>query len=132
MSQFAITASVPMSRTQMARRFRDILPAERLTRFFSLWSLNLLFPLLLEALSRLGVPTPNCPRPEVQATECTIKVRTLDGRACQLSGNIDLSLIAEGVAEVTFVKGSGDPIEWRRLFKRVAILCKDAVYKPEE
>lgn len=132
MSQFAITPCVPMSRTQIARRFRDILPAQSLTRFFSLWSLSLLFPLLLEALSRLGVPTPNCPRPAVQATECTIKVRTLDERACQLSGNIDVSVIADGVVEVTFVKGSGDPLEWRRLFKRVAVLCKDAVYKPEE
>jgi serine/threonine-protein kinase CHEK1 len=132
MSQFAMTPSVPMSRTQMARKFRDILPAQSLTKFFSLWSLSLLFPLLLEALSRLGVPTPNCPRPAAQDTDCTIKVRTLDGRACQLSGNIDVSVIAEGVVEVTFLKGSGDPLEWRRFFKRVTVLCKDAVYKPDE
>jgi serine/threonine-protein kinase CHEK1 len=132
MSQFAMTPSVPMSRTQMARKFRDILPAQSLTKFFSLWSLSLLFPLLLEALSRLGVPTPNFPRPTAQDTESTIKVRTLDGRACQLSGNIDVSVIADGVVEVTFVKGSGDPLEWRRFFKRVAVLCKDAVYKLDE
>lgn len=132
MSQFAPTPSVPMSRTQMARKFRDILPAQSLTKFFSLWSLNLLFPLLLEALSRLGVPTANCPRPAVHDSECTIKVRTQDGRACQMSGHIDFTVIVDGVVEVTFIKGSGDPLEWRRFFKRVAVLCKDAVYKPDE
>ena len=132
MSQFAMTPSVPISRTQMARKFRDILPAQSLTRFFSLWTLSLLFPLLLEALSRVGVPTPNLPRPTAQDAQCTIKVRTQDGRACHLTGNIDIELITEGVFEVTFVKGSGDPLEWRRLFKRVVVLCKDAVYKPDE
>ena len=132
MSQFAVTPSVPMSRTQMARKFRDILPAQSLTKFFSLWSITLLYPLLLEALSRLGVPTPSCPRPAAQDTDCTIKVRTQDGRACQLSGNIDISVITDGVVEVIFVKGSGDPLEWRRFFKRVAVLCQDAVYKPDE
>lgn len=132
MSQFAPTPSVPMSRTQMARQFRDILPAQSLTKFFSLWSISLLFPLLLEALSRLGVPTPNCPRPAALDTDCTIKVRTLDGRACQLSGNIDITVITDNLIEVTFVKGSGDPLEWRRFFKRVAVLCKDAVYKPDD
>ena len=132
MSQFAATPSVPMSRTQMARKFRDILPAQSLTKFFSLWSITLLFPLLLEALSRLGVPTPSCPRPAAQDTDCTIKVRTQDGRACQLSGNINISIVTDGVVEVVFVKGSGDPLEWRRFFKRVAVLCQDAVYKPDE
>ncbi len=131
MSQFAMTPSVPISRTQMAQKFRDILPAQSLTRFFSLWTLNLLFPLLLEALSRVGVPTPNLPRPTAQDTQCTIKVRTQDGRACHLSGNIDIELITDGVFEVTFVKGSGDPLEWRRFFKRVVVTCKDAVYKPD-
>ena len=132
MSQFAMTPSVPMSRTQMARKFRDILPAQSLTRFFSVWTLNLLVPLLLEALSRLGIPTPNIPRPSAQDVECTIKVRTQDGRACQLSGNVVAEVVAEGLVEVTFVKASGDPLEWRRFFKRVVVLCKDAVYKRVE
>ena len=132
MSQFAMTPSVTISRTQMAQKFRDILPSQSLTKFFSTWTINLLFPLLLEALGRLGVPTPNTPRPSAMDTQCTIKTRMLDGRACQLSGNIDIELVAEGLLDVTFVKSSGDPLEWRRFFKRVVVLCKDAVYKPEE
>jgi serine/threonine-protein kinase CHEK1 len=132
MSQFAVTPSVPMSRTQIARRFRDILPAQSLTRFFSTWTLNLLVPLILEALSRLAVPVSNFPRPSAQDSDCQIKIRTVDGRLCTMSGNINLSVISDGVVEVMFVKASGDPLEWRRFFKKVTISCRDAVYKPDE
>lgn len=135
MSQFAVAPSVPMSRTQMARKFRDILPAASLTNFYSSWSLNLLVPLILEALSRLGIPTPNIPRPSAQDYESTIKVSAIDSRGCRLTGKIAIGVVhvADGaVVEVSFVKASGDPLEWRRLFKKVTVLCKDAVYKPDE
>lgn len=135
MSQFAVAPSVPMSRTQMARKFRDILPAQSLTNFYSSWSLNLLVPLILEALSRLGIPTPNVPRPSAQDYESTIKVSAMDSRGCRLSGKIAVGVVqvVDGaVVEVSFVKASGDPLEWRRLFKKVTVLCRDAVYKPDE
>jgi len=132
MSQFAATPSVPLSRTQIARRFRDILPAQSLTKFYSSWSLTLLVPLILEALSRLGVPTPNIPRPSAQDSDCVVKIKTQDSRGCPMTGNVAVDMAAEGIVEVCFVKASGDPLEWRRFFKRVAILCKDAVYKPDE
>lgn len=130
MSQFALKPSVPMSRTQMARKFRDILPAQSLTKFYSTWRVALLVPLVVEALSRLGIPTPNVPVSST-ASECTIKLRAQDSRACTLNGNISVELVAESLVEVSFVKGTGDPLEWRRLFKKVAVLCKDAVYKPD-
>lgn len=133
--QFAPTPSVPMSRTQMARRFHDILPAESLTKFYSGWTLNLLVPHVLEALHRLGVPTPNTPRPTAQDSQCVVKVKTQDSRGCPLSGNIAVAMesLEDGLllAEVNFVKASGDPLEWRRFFKRVAVLCQEAVFKPE-
>ncbi len=133
MSQFAATPSVPLTRTQMARKFRDILPAQSLTKFYSGWTLNLLVPHVLEALSRLGVPTPHLPRPtSAQDRECVIKVKTHDSRGCPMSGNVAMELIGEGVVEVCFVKASGDPLEWRRFFKRMAVLCQDAVFRPEE
>ncbi|EXJ87424.1 CAMK/CAMKL/CHK1 protein kinase [Capronia epimyces CBS 606.96] len=132
MSQFAATPSVPISRTQMARRFQDIIPAQSLTKFYSCWSLNLLVPHILEALSRLGVPTPLIPRPEAHDYECRIKVKTHDSRGCPLTGNIALEDVGEGLVEVCFVKASGDPLEWRRFFKRMAVLCQDSVVKPEE
>lgn len=34
--------------------------------------------------------------------------------------------------DVRFIKIKGDPIEWRRFFKNVVLLCKGGVYVPEE
>ncbi|KAL2419961.1 Serine/threonine-protein kinase chk1 [Exophiala dermatitidis] len=132
MSQFAPTPSVPISRTQMARRFQDIIPPQSLTKFYSGWSLKLLVPHILEALSRLGVPTPLVPKPDSWDYDSRIRVKTQDSRGCPMTGNIALEVVGDGLVEVCFVKASGDPLEWRRFFKRVAILCKDAVVKPEE
>ena len=131
MSQFTSKPSVPLSRTQMARKFGDILPAQNLTRFYSTWTMKLLVSSLVEALSRLGIPTPSLAQPSAQDTEYVIKFRTQDTKGCPMRGLIAVDIVADGLAEVDFKKGSGDPLEWRRLFKRVAVLCKDAVYKPD-
>jgi serine/threonine-protein kinase CHEK1 len=132
MSQFAINPSVPLSRTQIARRFGDILPAQSLTKFYSTWTLSLLVPTILEALQRLGIPTPIMTLPSAQASESVVKVSAQDGRGCRLTGRIVVETVGDGLLEVFFIKGSGDPLEWRRLFKKIAVLCKDAVYKPED
>ena len=47
-----------------------------------------------------------------------------------------MDIVKEEVGEaplvrVLFVKASGDPLEWRRFFKRVAVLCQQAIVKPE-
>ena len=131
MSQFAMTPSVPISRTQMARKFRDILPSHSLTRFFSIWTLNLLGSLIAEALHRLGIPLPALTRPTAQDSEYRIRFRSRDPRGCTLSGEIAIEAAGDGVFEVSFVKREGDPLEWRRFFKKVTVLCKDAVFKPE-
>jgi len=135
MSQFTRNPQVPLSRTQLARKFHHILPHTPMTKFYSIYTLNLLVPLILESLTRLGVPLPpslTAKRYSAQDTECVVKVRTVDSRGCQLSGSIMIEVAAEGLVEVEFVKASGDPLEWRRLFKKVVILCRDAVYRPEE
>ena len=148
MSQFAATPAVPLSRTQMARRFNQILPASNLTRFFSLWKLQLVAPLVVEALGRLAIPVPvSVAGPgsgigsgsllESWQSSYNVKVRTVDTRGCKLSGQIIMEQTSVGqgdatVLEVNFIKGSGDPLEWRRLFKKVAVLCKDAIVRPDE
>ncbi|KAK2757638.1 Chk1 protein kinase [Arachnomyces sp. PD_36] len=131
MSQFSHTPSVPISRTQNAQRFHDIVPPRGLTRFFSTWAIHLLVPLICEALHRLGVPATPSTRSDEDNT-ALIRVRTKDGRMCPLHGNIIVELVGEDVVEVEFVKVKGDPLEWRRFFKRVTVICRDAVYKPEE
>ena len=135
-SQFSATPSVPLSRTQFASQFRDIVPSHSLTRFFSFWSFALLIPLISAALHRLGVPTPNVSPSVLEGgggENAWIKVKTNDTRNCPLSGDIVIERIGgadEELLEVNFIKVKGDPVEWRRFFKKVVVLCKDGVYKP--
>ena len=136
LSQFSATPSVPLSRTQYARQFRDIVPSHSLTRFFSPWSLDALQASISEAVNRLGMPTPNLPQSTQGSIDKTtwIKIRATDSRNCPMSGDVVIEKIAgidEYLLEVNFVKAKGDPVEWRRFFKKVVILCKDAVYKPD-
>ncbi|KAF7594323.1 Chk1 protein kinase [Aspergillus hancockii] len=131
MSQFSPHPSVPLSRTQKAQQFRDIVPSRPLTRFFSTWELKILVPLICEALHRLGVPVPSVPAVSAGDTSAMIRIVTRDGRMCTLQGKVIIECVSENLFEIEFMKVKGDPLEWRRFFKKVAVLCKDAVYKPE-
>jgi serine/threonine-protein kinase Chk1 len=134
MSQFSQVPGVPLSLTQHARRFRDIVPAYTLTRFFSHMPPALLVQMLSDALHQLNVPLP-AQQPTLLASGdhiACVKVRTVDGRQQTLHGEImvDRFHLPENqeLLEVRFVKVKGDPLEWRRFFKRVALLCRDAVF----
>lgn len=131
MSQFSQQPSVPLSRTQNARKFQDIVPSRPMTRFYSAWELKLLVPLICEAFHRLGVPVPSVPAVRAGDTSAMIRVIAKDGRMCPLQGKVLIECVSEGVFEVEFIKIKGDPLEWRRFFKKVVVLCKDAVFKPE-
>lgn len=130
LSQFSPHPSVPLSKTQKAQRFFDIVPSRPMTRFFSTWELKLLVPLICEALHRLGVPVPAVPAVSAGDGSAMVRVVTQDGRMCTLQGKIVVECVAEGLFEIEFLKVKGDPLEWRRFFKKVAVLCKDAIYKP--
>lgn len=133
MSQFSATPTVPMSLTQHARRFRDIVPSYSLTRFFSHLVPELLIELLTGALHNLNVPMPTQPVVRGHDNAAWIKVKTVDGRRCGLSGDIIVDRYVTGeqdLLEIRFVKTKGDPLEWRRFFKRVVVLCKEGVYVP--
>ena len=135
-SQFSATPQVPLSKTQFARQFRDIVPSHSLTRFFSLWPLAHLHAAIADALHRLGVPTPASPLAALSTNSSTwIKIRATDSRHCLLIGDVGIERVAgidAHLLEINFVKAKGDPVEWRRLFKKVVVMCKDAVYKPDE
>ena len=128
LSQFSATPSVPLSVTQQAKRFGDILPDHGLTRFLSFMDGPLLLPLLCEALQRLGIPA----RAEPGDGKAIIQVKTRDQRKCRLVGTIVVEPVDEDIREVRFLKATGDPLEWRRLFKKVAVLCKDAILRPDQ
>ena len=59
-----------------------------------------------------------------------IRVKTVDGRKQGLNGHVVVERVAGELVEVRFVKASGDPLEWRRFFKKVVVLCRDVVLVP--
>lgn len=136
MSQFSQTPGVPMTLTQRAQRFRDIVPAHSFTRFFSHMPPQLLVQMLCDALHNLNVPLPS-QLPYIGQGDhiATIKIKTTDERKQSMHGDVlvDKYYLPESqeLLEVRFVKLKGDPLEWRRFFKKVVLLCKDGVYKPE-
>ncbi|KAI1631850.1 serine/threonine-protein kinase chk1 [Biscogniauxia mediterranea] len=144
MSQFSQTPGVvPPTLTQRARRFHDIVPPHSFTRFFSHMPPQLLVQMLSDALHNLNVPLPSGP-PHVGDGDrvSSLKIRTVDERKQGLHGEILVDKYhlpgtgagdaqgGGGLLEVRFVKVKGDPLEWRRFFKKVVLLCKDGVYKP--
>ena len=135
MSQFSSMPAVPISRTQYARKFGDILPSsESFTSFFSHWDAAALYPIIVNSLHRLSVPVVSAPYSTVDGASgpTWIKVRTSDTRRCPLSGDVVIEPVqgTPGITNrVTFVKAKGDPLEWRRFFKNITILCQDAVLK---
>ncbi|CAN9296381.1 unnamed protein product [Alternaria alternata] len=137
MTQFSSTPGVPLTFTQAARKFADILPSYSLARFISPHTLGLLMPLLLTALHRLGVPAPSFSEAQIEEAEtagtASIRVKMADGRRQGLNGHIVIEqAIYEGSAywEVRFVKASGDPLEWRRFFKNMVLCVGDVVLRP--
>ena len=138
MSQFHATPTVPMTLTQMAQKFGDIMPSYSLSRFLSALTIPLVVPLIVEALHRLGVPV--TPISDDQLAEmnrggkASVRVKMADGRRQGLNGHIVVertSIMGEKVTEVRFVKASGDPLEWRRFFKNVVRCVGDAVLRPD-
>ena len=135
MSQFTSTPSVPISKSQFAQKFGDVLPAsEPFTSFFSPWDLPALYPIVVNALHRLNVPVASTPQMTVDGSNgpTWIKIRTTDTRRCPLIGDIVIEPMQsqEGLMhKITFVKSKGDPLQWRRFFKNTTLLCQDAVLK---
>lgn len=135
MSQFSSMPAVPISRTQYARKFGDILPSSgSFTSFFSQWDLAALYPVIVDALHRLNVPVISVPHSTVDGAggPTWIKIRTADTRRCPLSGDVVIEPIQAALGtmnKITFVKAKGDPLEWRRFFKNITVLCQDAVLK---
>lgn len=137
MSQFSATPSVPLTLTQQARQFKDIVPSHTLARFLSVLAFSQLLPMLLSALHRLNIPVATPSQSALEGVEQTVRlhVKTVDARQQLLQGDIVIERLGVRtqtggeVLEVRFVKARGDPLGWRRLFKQTAILCKDGIVK---
>lgn len=135
MSQFSQNPAASVTTlTQRARGFRDIIRPYSYTRFLSHMPPALLVQLLTDALHNLNVPLAGSPPLNLISNHiANIKVKTTDGRMQGLHGEImvDKYYLPDNMEllDVQFIKIKGDPLEWRRFFKKVAVLCKEGVYR---
>ncbi|KAI5293705.1 Chk1 protein kinase [Ascosphaera acerosa] len=133
MSQFSPTPSVPLSKTQTAQRFGDIVPSAALTKFFSPWSRDSLAEVICQSLRQLQISAAPEKVPDATGFDdatVVIRLRLRDDRNCPLSGTVVVQVISDECTCAEFKKHKGDPLEWRRLFKKVVVLCKDTVITP--
>jgi serine/threonine-protein kinase CHEK1 len=140
MSQFKPTPSVPLTRTQFARRFADIVPSHSLARFLSVLSFAQVLPMLVSALHRLNIPIAEPSQAALEGRERTVslRIKAVDANQQPLQGSLVIETLGMQtpnggqVLEVRFIKAKGDPLGWRRLFKQVAVLCKDGIVVPHQ
>ncbi len=123
----------------------------RLTRFFTTMPIESIVPLISDALNRLGVPTSKYSTQQIHNIRLNnhviLKIKCTDSRRMPLMGHILITqeeskpenkTYEEEVDDeqddnvilykVEFEKTKGDPLEWRKFFKKVTVLCRDAVF----
>lgn len=123
LSQFSRKPVVPISLTQMANKFNEIVPPWSINHFISDYPLELLVEKVSEALLQSGVVN----KYSKQQDSASIQIVTIGRRKQAMKGNVIIERYGREHFNVRFVKAKGDPVEWRRLFKNVAVLCKDLV-----
>lgn len=114
-----------------------------LTKFYSLESMDTVLSFLENSLHLCGIPV----KPDLFDTylklidDCDvdktifplqINVRTVDRRFSTLNGSIVINLINKKLKILEFQRKKGDPLEWRRLFKKIAVCCKDIILVPDK
>ena len=133
LSQYSAMPQVPMTKTQIARQFGDILPLGSLNRFYSTWPMDQVHGVVSAALHQLEML--DQVRAEQGNPVGSLKIRGLDTRNCPMSGDVVIEHMPgmDGhLVDVSLIKAKGDPVEWRRMFKKVVVLCKDVVFRPDE
>ncbi|KAL6940179.1 hypothetical protein ACO0QE_004074 [Hanseniaspora vineae] len=58
----------------------------------------------------------------------SMAIKTIDTRKLLLTGFIKIQKLKFPLKTITFVRTKGDPLEWRKLFKQVTVLCRDIVF----
>ena len=59
-----------------------------------------------------------------------INIKTKSNGGYQLCGSISIIKIEEELKSVGFERKTGDPLEWRRLFKKISTICRDIILIP--
>ncbi|CDK24567.1 unnamed protein product [Kuraishia capsulata CBS 1993] len=114
---------------------------QSLTHFLSLLPLGSLLKLIVDSLNKLGLLSDR----EADAEEwidnhdnsdvaINIPVNGKDRCNMRMIGFIRVSRAVEGsdLRKVEFCKVRADPLEWRRFFKLVSLMCRDGIYTGEK
>lgn len=118
--------------------------ADRMTRFFSFATMEDIMQLLTEILKQMSIYDADLDL-EIKAIASQVRknddyrgtvrfpVSFIDDNNSALVGEITVGRMTDNLEakKVEFIRKIGDPLEWRRLFKRITILCRDLVYYPE-
>ncbi|SMN19261.1 similar to Saccharomyces cerevisiae YBR274W CHK1 Serine/threonine kinase and DNA damage checkpoint effector, mediates cell cycle arrest via phosphorylation of Pds1p [Maudiozyma saulgeensis] len=59
-----------------------------------------------------------------------ITIKTKDRMKSTLAGSINITQIDSDLKCLNFQRKSGDPLEWRRLFKNITLFCRDLIFMP--
>lgn len=124
-------AQLPLSLTQQANQFKDLIPAGRFTRFYSRIPVESLISGICDELNRIGAQVPRVD-PMIALMEndgeATVPFSISDRRKMTMHGQVKFSAVSEGFIKIDFIKKKGDPLEWRCMFKRVVVACNEYVY----
>ncbi|SCV02687.1 LAME_0H04170g1_1 [Lachancea meyersii CBS 8951] len=125
---------------EFTERNASFLNPAKLTKFYSTQDVGTILNTLELALLTLKIPvstglirsfsklTQTCGHEDV--FPLTIQVKTKDRKGWDLSGNITLFYLERYVVLLYFNRRKGDPLEWRRLFRSISVLCRDLIFIP--
>lgn len=123
---------IPVSLSQKEVNFKGMFYNKVLTRFYTMVPLETMIPMLGTAFHQLGIDVriSKDPMSYANTARVTIPIKTPDRRRILLRGIVQCAKVegSDKFVEVSFVRAIGDHVEWRYLFKKVALLCRDAVY----
>lgn len=107
----------------------DLLLGRVWTKFYSLTSLEALVPAVVDVLFQLGatVRTTRDSMAYLNQKQADVPLRMVDRRGRVLRGVVEFVKI-ERFAEVSFIRTSGDNLEWRFMFKRAVVLCRHHLF----
>ncbi|GME79530.1 unnamed protein product [Ambrosiozyma monospora] len=117
-----------------------VIYANSLTRFFSVEDIDEILFILVESLIKLGLRggmMSESTAAQIQSLKAnrdliTLPINGKDSSNSPVIGSVRITKLTENskVHKIEFVKSKGDPLAWRRIFKRVTILSRKVVYIP--
>lgn len=107
----------------------DLLLGRVWTKFYSLTPLEALVPAVTDVLFQLGasVRAARDSMAYLNQERVAVPLRIVDRRGRMLRGTVEFVKI-ERFAEVSFIRVSGDNLEWRFMFKRAVVLCRHHLF----